>query len=61
MDRLDKKFYLLRYKPLIQIAKELGISHQAISQFLTNGFPKNRAEQLEQISSGQIKAEELLK
>ena len=61
MDRLDKKFYLLRYKPLIQIAKELGISHQAISQFLTNGFPKNRAEQLEQIISVQIKAEELLK
>jgi predicted DNA-binding protein YlxM (UPF0122 family) len=61
MDKLDKKFYLLKYKSLTQIADELNVSKAAITFYNSNKWPKNRAEQLEQISSGQIKAEELLK
>ena len=61
MDKLDKKFYLLKYKSLTQIADELNVSKAAITFFINNKWPKNRAEQLEELSGGKIKADELLK
>jgi predicted DNA-binding protein YlxM (UPF0122 family) len=61
MDRLDKKFYLLKYKSLTQIADELNVSKSAITFYNSKKWPKNRAEQLEEISGGKIKSEELLK
>lgn len=60
MNKLQKKFYLLNYKSLTAIANELGVTSAAITKFINTSWPNDRAEQLEKISGGKIKAKVLL-
>jgi|APSaa5957512576_1039674.scaffolds.fasta_scaffold201868_2 DNA-binding transcriptional regulator YdaS (Cro superfamily) len=42
-----------------ELAKQIGISQVAVSKWMKNGIPPNRAIQIEQLTNGEITRQEL--
>lgn len=59
MDKNQAFLRVLEHVTRIEIARHFGISEAAVSQWLTNGVPPERAARIERLVEGRVTKEEL--